>query len=97
MGSTEETFQQLVAQLDYPMFIATVAADNELAGCLIGVRHASSIHPPRVLAGTSDKNRTHRVAKGAVTMAIHLARPKLRLRRGRYGFSRILTAPSSFF
>jgi flavin reductase (DIM6/NTAB) family NADH-FMN oxidoreductase RutF len=70
--STEETFQHLVAQLDYPMFIATVAAGDELAGCLIGFATQSSIHPPRFLAGISDKNRTHRVAKGATTMAIHL-------------------------
>ena len=70
--STQETFQHLVAQLDYPMFIATVAADGELAGCLIGFATQSSIHPPRFLAGISDKNRTHRVATAATTMAIHL-------------------------
>jgi len=29
MGSPEKTFQRLVAQLDYPIFIATVAADGE--------------------------------------------------------------------
>jgi flavin reductase (DIM6/NTAB) family NADH-FMN oxidoreductase RutF len=72
VASTEETFQQLVAQLDYPMFIATVAADEELAGCLIGFATQCSIHPPRFLAGISDKNRTHRVAEGATSMAIHL-------------------------
>jgi flavin reductase (DIM6/NTAB) family NADH-FMN oxidoreductase RutF len=72
MGSPEETFQHLVAQLDYPMFIATVAAGDERAGCLIGFATQSSIHPPRFLAGISDKNRTHRVAKAATTMAIHL-------------------------
>jgi flavin reductase (DIM6/NTAB) family NADH-FMN oxidoreductase RutF len=72
VASTEETFQHLVAQLDYPMFIATVAAGDELAGCLIGFATQSSIDPPRFLAGISDKNRTHRVAKGATSMAIHL-------------------------
>ena len=72
MASTQETFQHLVAQLDYPMFIATVAADDELAGCLIGFATQCSINPPRFLAGISDKNRTHRVAEGATTMAIHL-------------------------
>jgi flavin reductase (DIM6/NTAB) family NADH-FMN oxidoreductase RutF len=70
--STEETFQDLVAQLDYPMFIATVAADGERAGCLIGFATQASIHPPRFLAGISDKNRTHRIARGASSMAIHL-------------------------
>ena len=72
MASTERTFQGLVAQLDYPMFIATVAADGERAGCLIGFATQASIHPPRFLAGISDKNRTHRVARGASSMAIHL-------------------------
>jgi flavin reductase (DIM6/NTAB) family NADH-FMN oxidoreductase RutF len=72
VASTEQTFQQPVAQLDYPMFIATVAADDDLAGCLIGFATQCSIHPPRFLAGVSDKNRTHRVAEGATSMAIHL-------------------------
>src|SRR4051812_47702239 len=72
MASTEESFQRLVAQLDYPMFIATVAAGGERAGCLIGFATQCSIHPPRFLAGLSDKNRTFRVAQGADSMAIHL-------------------------
>jgi flavin reductase (DIM6/NTAB) family NADH-FMN oxidoreductase RutF len=70
--AAEQTFQRLVAQLDYPMFIATVAADGERAGCLIGFATQCSIHPPRFLAGISDKNRTHRVAEHAESMAIHL-------------------------
>ena len=72
MVPAEETFQQLVAQLDYPMFIATVATEGERAGCLIGFATQSSIHPPRFLAGISDKNRTFRVARDARSMAIHL-------------------------
>jgi flavin reductase (DIM6/NTAB) family NADH-FMN oxidoreductase RutF len=72
VASTEEIFQRLVAQLDYPMFIATVAASGERAGCLIGFATQCSIHPPRFLAGISDKNRTFRVARDAGTMAIHL-------------------------
>jgi flavin reductase (DIM6/NTAB) family NADH-FMN oxidoreductase RutF len=72
MAAAEETFQQLVAQLDYPMFIATVAAGGERSGCLIGFATQSSIHPPRFLAGISDKNHTFRVARDAESMAIHL-------------------------
>jgi len=70
--AAEETFQRLVAQLDYPMFIATVTAGGERAGCLIGFATQSSIDPPRFLAGISDKNRTFRVARSADSMAIHL-------------------------
>ena len=72
MADTEQTFQRLVAQLDYPMFIATVAAGGERAGCLIGFATQCSILPPRFLAGISDKNRTYRVANGATAMGIHL-------------------------
>ena len=72
MATAEETFQRLVAQLDYPMFIATVAAGGERSGCLIGFATQCSIDPPRFLAGISDKNRTFRVASGADSMAIHL-------------------------
>jgi flavin reductase (DIM6/NTAB) family NADH-FMN oxidoreductase RutF len=54
------------------MFIATVAAGGERAGCLIGFATQASIHPARFLAGISDKNRTFRVARGADSMAIHL-------------------------
>jgi flavin reductase (DIM6/NTAB) family NADH-FMN oxidoreductase RutF len=70
--AAEQTFQRLVAQLDYPMFIATVAAGGERAGCLIGFATQCSIHPPRFLAGISDKNRTFRVTQGAESMAVHL-------------------------
>jgi flavin reductase (DIM6/NTAB) family NADH-FMN oxidoreductase RutF len=72
MAPAEETFQKLVARLDYPMFIATVAASGARAGCLIGFATQCSIHPPRFLAGISDKNQTYRVALGAEVMAIHL-------------------------
>jgi flavin reductase (DIM6/NTAB) family NADH-FMN oxidoreductase RutF len=72
MDSAEKTFQRLVAELDYPMFIATVTADGERAGCLIGFATQCSIHPPRFLAGLSDKNRTYRVAQRADSMALHL-------------------------
>jgi flavin reductase (DIM6/NTAB) family NADH-FMN oxidoreductase RutF len=72
VDAAERTFQELVAQLDYPMFIATVATEHERAGCLIGFATQSSVHPPRFLAGLSDKNRTFRVARGAESMAIHL-------------------------
>jgi flavin reductase (DIM6/NTAB) family NADH-FMN oxidoreductase RutF len=72
LAPVEKTFQQLVAQLDYPMFIVTVAAAGERAGCLVGFATQCSIHPPRFLAGLSDKNRTYRVARTAASVAVHL-------------------------
>jgi flavin reductase (DIM6/NTAB) family NADH-FMN oxidoreductase RutF len=63
---------ELVARLDYPMFIATVAAGGQRAGCLVGFTTQCSIDPPRFLVCISDKNRTFRVAREADVMVVHL-------------------------
>jgi len=63
---------ELVAQLDYPMFIATVAAGGQRAGCLVGFTTQCSIDPPRFLVCISDKNRTFRIAREAEVMVVHL-------------------------
>jgi len=61
-----------MAQLDYSLFIVTVAAGEERAGCLIGFASQVSIHPPRFLVGLSVKNRTYRVAsRGAGVLVVH--------------------------
>jgi flavin reductase (DIM6/NTAB) family NADH-FMN oxidoreductase RutF len=65
------TFEQLVAQLNYQMFIVTTAAGDETAGCLIGFATQTSIHPPRFLVGLSRRNRTFRVACEAETIVVH--------------------------
>jgi len=70
--SSDRVVHELVAQLDYPMFIATVAARGERAGCLVGFATQCSIDPPRFLVCLSDKNRTFRVARHAETMIVHL-------------------------
>jgi len=63
---------ELVADLDYPMFIVTVAAGEERAGCLVGFATQCSITPPRFLVCLSDKNRTFRVAQDAELLVVHL-------------------------
>ena len=54
------------------MFIVTVAAGGERAGCLVGFTTQCSIDPPRFLVCISDKNRTFRVAREAGVMVVHL-------------------------
>ena len=66
------TLHRLVSTLDYPMFIVTVVAGDERAGCLVGFTTQCSINPPRFLVCLSDKNRTFRVACEADTMVVHL-------------------------
>ena len=68
---TESTFDSLVGDLDYPMFIVTACADGERAGCLIGFATQASIDPSRFLVCLSHENRTYRVAQGAELLGVH--------------------------
>jgi flavin reductase (DIM6/NTAB) family NADH-FMN oxidoreductase RutF len=61
-----------VGEIDYPMYIVTVAASGERSGCLVGFSTQCSIDPVRFLVCLSDKNRTHRVALNADVVAMHL-------------------------
>ena len=61
-----------LGDLDYPMFIVTARAGDELAGCLVGFATQCSIDPLRFIACLSDKNRTFRVAQQADVLAVHL-------------------------
>ena len=70
--TNDRAVHELVSALDYPMFIVTVAAGGERAGCLIGFATQCSIDPPRFLVCLSDKNRTFRVAGEAVSMVVHM-------------------------
>ena len=70
-GAAREV-HRLVSALDYPMFIVTVAAAGERAGCLVGFATQCSVDPPCFLVCLSDKNRTFRVAHEAETLVVHL-------------------------
>jgi flavin reductase (DIM6/NTAB) family NADH-FMN oxidoreductase RutF len=65
-------FEEIVADLDYPMFIVTVGSAEEMAGCLVGFASQCSIDPARFLVCLSKKNRTFEVAQRSEFMAIHL-------------------------
>ncbi len=67
-----EPFEELVALLNYPMFVVTTRADGVSAGCLVGFASQTSIHPPRFLVGLSRRNHTFRVATNATHLAVHV-------------------------
>jgi flavin reductase (DIM6/NTAB) family NADH-FMN oxidoreductase RutF len=60
-----------MGELDYPMFIVTVAHGGERAGCLVGFATQCSIDPPRFLICLSKANRTYRVARDADLLGVH--------------------------
>lgn len=66
---------RLIDGLDYPMFVVTTSHGDERAGCLVGFTTQASLDPPRLLVCLSVKNRTHRVARLASTLAVHRLRP----------------------
>ncbi len=67
-----DVFNALVAELEYPMFIVTTAADRERSGCLVGFAAQCSIDPSRFMVWLSKSNRTFRVASRADVLAVHL-------------------------
>ena len=67
----EATFHDLVADLNYPMVVATTVADGERSGCLVGFTTQCSIKPPRFLVFISKKNHTFGVASRADHIAVH--------------------------
>lgn len=61
-----------VGEIDYPMYIVTVAAGGERSGCLVGFSTQCSIDPIRFLVCLSDKNHTFGIAREADLLAVHL-------------------------
>ena len=72
MAADDEEFNAFVTELEYPMYVVTVAAGGERDGCLVGFATQCSIHPPRFLVCMSVKNRTSRIAAAAPILAVHL-------------------------
>lgn len=70
-GDGQAEFQEVVATLDYPMYVVTTTAGEERAGCLVGFTSQCSIDPPLFAVWLSKKNHTYRVARGAEILAVH--------------------------
>jgi flavin reductase (DIM6/NTAB) family NADH-FMN oxidoreductase RutF len=68
----KEGFDRIGGAIDYPMYVATAAADDERTGCLVGFTTQCSIDPPRFLVCLSKANHTYRVARGAAVLGVHL-------------------------
>jgi flavin reductase (DIM6/NTAB) family NADH-FMN oxidoreductase RutF len=65
------TFDGLMGELDYSMFIVTAAAGDRREGCLVGFAAQTSVDPPRFLVCLSEKNRTTRLASEVDHLAVH--------------------------
>ena len=74
-GVEPREFNQVMAGVDYPMFVVTTTDGKQRAGCMVGFSTQTSIHPPRMLVCLSQKNHTHQVALGASLLAVHVLDP----------------------
>ena len=70
-----DEFSRFVDGLDYPLFVVTTAHGGERSGCLVGFTTQVSIDPPQMLVCISAKNHTHRLARDADLVAVHLLSP----------------------
>jgi flavin reductase (DIM6/NTAB) family NADH-FMN oxidoreductase RutF len=66
-----DTFDAVMARLDYSMIIVTTMHDGEPGGCLVGFHTQCSIDPPRYAVWISRENHTARVAARAEVFALH--------------------------
>jgi flavin reductase (DIM6/NTAB) family NADH-FMN oxidoreductase RutF len=66
-----DIFGKIMGTLNYPVFIVTTAAGDRREGCVIGFATHTSLRPPRFLACLSRENRTYRLAREAVALAVH--------------------------
>jgi len=65
------TFEALVGDLEYPMFIVTARDRGEPLGCLVGFATQTSIDPPRFAVCLSHANRTFRRGRRAPALGVH--------------------------
>ena len=66
-----ESFNALMGDLEYPMFIVTARAGDEPLGCLVGFATQASIDPPRFLVCLSHVNHTYRRGRDAGYLGVH--------------------------
>ena len=67
----EHDFNILMAALDSPLIVVTVADERERAGCLVEFHVRSSIEPQRYCVWLSKANYTYRVALHSSYLVIH--------------------------
>lgn len=71
-GAGVAAAERFVEGFDYPMFVVTTAAGGERSGCLVGFATQTGIEPFRFLVCLSKNNHTHRVARRASHLIVHV-------------------------
>ena len=69
-----DAFDQIVSNLEYPMFVVSAASGGEADACLVGFTSQCSIDPPRFAVFLSKANHTYDVAQRADVLVVHRLR-----------------------
>jgi flavin reductase (DIM6/NTAB) family NADH-FMN oxidoreductase RutF len=64
-------FEQIVGNLEYPMFVVAAAADGDVDACLVGFTSQCSIDPPRFAVFLSTANHTYDLACRSDVLVVH--------------------------
>lgn len=67
-------FDRIVESLDYPVFVVSAAAGDDVAACLVGFATQCSIEPVHFEVCLSKNNKTYEVALRAETIVVHRVR-----------------------
>ncbi len=67
-------FDEIVSNLEYPMFVVSAASDGDADACLVGFTSQCSIDPPRFAVFLSKANHTYDVAQHADVLVVHRLR-----------------------
>ncbi len=68
----DELFGQLMAMLDYPVFVVTTQADGQPSGCLVSLTSQTSVQPPSFMVGMPTSSPTVGVANRSEYLAVHV-------------------------
>ncbi|BBX72768.1 oxidoreductase [Mycobacterium shinjukuense] len=68
----EESFDDLMAMLDYPVLVVTTQADGHPAGCLVSFATQTSVQPPSFMVGMPVGDHTAEVASRSNHLVVHV-------------------------
>jgi flavin reductase (DIM6/NTAB) family NADH-FMN oxidoreductase RutF len=67
----DDSFDDLMGMLDYPLFVVTTAAEGEPAGCLVSLATQISVQPPSFVVSLTRSSHTAEVASRSGHLAVH--------------------------
>ncbi len=68
----DESFDDLMGMLDYPVFVVTTQADGQPSGCLVSLANQASIEPPIFQVGIPKDSDTFAVASRSQYLVVHV-------------------------